>query len=351
MRFKREDLVSTAEFLVEVKIDGYEFVSYPRDRDMYTGNEIYAFVQRRSADEHAKVNGDWYVEPLAPFLKTMIQTLNENKTAQIVETGHYYHLNNQKNMNENNLAFLKNKLEKMDFPVSVLDKLEKEINVKDQKSDVNIAHEMTRGNDVVKYDLQFRKSDTSDMYFFNNYKATLDTGNAATDKSQDFRIRNGNNIGADEAFNLVAGRAVQKSMVNGDGDNYLAWLKIDFSQKDNYGNNKVEQFHDRYGYNLEKALDRFPIAELAKPEEKADLVASLKAGNSTAVTMVKDGKEAVLFIEANPRLRTINIKDEKGASVRRDQLEIKDTSKSKAVAENQGQEKGQNSRKRQGLSV
>lgn len=351
MRFRRDNLVSTAEFLVDVKIDGYEFVSYPRDRDMYTGNEIYAFVERRSADKHARENGDWYVEPLAPFLRNMIEALKDNKLVEIVETGHYYHLNNQKNMNENNLAFLKNKLEKMDFPVAVLDKLEKEIDVKDQKTEIKIGHEMNRGNETVNYELNFKQSDTTDMYFFNSYKATLNTGNEANDKSQDFRIRNGNNVGADEAFNLVAGRAVQKSMVNSDGDNYLAWLKIDFSQKDNYGNNKVEQFHDRYGYNLEKALDKFPIAELGKPEEKAELLASLKAGNSTAVTMTKEGKEAVLFIEANPRLRTINIKDEKGVSVRRDQLEIRDKSQSQKIVENQGQEKGQNSRKKQGLSV
>lgn len=189
------------------------------------------------------------------------------------------------------------------------------------------------------------------MYFFNSYKATLNTGDAAYDKSQDFRIRNGNNIGADEAFNLVAGRAVNKSMVNGDGDTYHAWLKVDFSQKDNYGNNKVDQFHERYGYDLEKAVNKFPISELAKPEYKAELLTSLKAGNSTAVTMIKDGKEALLFVEANPRLRTINIKDEKGVSVKRDTLETKDKSHSQQTGENQGQEKSQRSSRKQGLSV
>ena len=250
-------------------------------------------------------------------------------------------------MNENNLEFLKNTLERMDFPAEVGAKLAKEVET--QKPEIKLGHEVNRGNETVAFDLNFRKSDTSDMYFFNSYQATLKAGNETFDKTQEFRIRNGNNMGMDEAFNLVAGRAVQKSMVNGDGDAYQAWLKVDFSQKDNYGNHKVDQFSERYGYNLEKALDKFPIAELSKQEERKDLLESLKAGNSTAVSFTKDGKEFLLFVEANPRLRTINIKDENGVSVRRDQLEIKDQSKSAKIAETKDQ--SQKSNKKQGLSV
>lgn len=250
-------------------------------------------------------------------------------------------------MNENNLEFLKNTLERMDFPAEVGNKLAKEVET--QKPEIKLGHEVNRNNETVQFDLNFRKSDTSDMYFFNSYQATLKTGNEAHDKSQEFRIRNGNNMGMDEAFNLVAGRAVQKSMVNGDGDAYQAWLKVDFSQKDGYGNHKVDQFSERYGYNLEKALDKFPIAELGNTESRKELLESLKAGNSTAVSFTKDGKEALLFVEANPRLRTINIKDEQGVSVRRDQLEIKDQSKSAKIAETKDQ--SQKSSKKQGLSI
>ncbi|ETZ19202.1 hypothetical protein [Pedobacter sp. V48] len=252
-------------------------------------------------------------------------------------------------MNENNLEFLKNSLDRLDFPAEVGNRLAKEVET--QKPEIQLTHEVNRNNETVQFDLNFRKSNTSDMYFFNGYQATLKTGHDAQDKTQEFRMRSGNNVGADEAFNLVAGRAVQKSMVNGDGDAYQAWLKVDFSQKDNYGNHKMDQFSERYGYNLEKALDKFPIAELGRPEERKDLLESLKAGNSIAVSFTKEGKEALLFVEANPRLRTINIKDEKGVSVRRDQLEIKDKSQSAKIAENKGQDQSQKAGKKQGLSV
>ncbi|ETZ19153.1 hypothetical protein [Pedobacter sp. V48] len=63
----------------------------------------------------------------------------------------------------------------------------------------------------------------------------------------------------------------------------------------------------------------------------------------------KDGKEPLLFMEANLSLRTININDEKGVSVRWDQPQIKDQIKSVPLAETKDQ--SQKSCKKQGLSV
>lgn len=253
-------------------------------------------------------------------------------------------------MSDTNLNYLRSNLNRVGFPDEVLQKMEAQL--KTGAKEFKVDHEIGKQNgELVQYELKFKKSNETNNYFFNSYTATLKTGVEDRDKTQNFNIRNGNNIHMDEAFNLAAGRTVQKSMVNADGDTYQAWLKVDFSQKDKYDNYKVDQFHERYGYNLEKALDKFPIAELAKPEEKAGLVASLKAGNLAAVTITKDGKDTLLFIEANPRLRTINIKDEKGVSVRRDQLEKKDQGQSQRIGENQGQRNSQSGRQRQGLSV
>lgn len=83
----------------------------------------------------------------------------------------------------------------------------------------------------------------------------------------------------------------------------------------------------------------------------ADLLSSLKVGNLNTVAVTKDGKDTLMFIEANPRLRTINIKDEKGVSLRRDELETKDMSQRQKLGESQGQKNNQSGRKKQGLSV
>jgi hypothetical protein len=53
-------------------------------------------------------------------------------------------------------------------------------------------------------------------------------------------------------------------------------------------------------------------AKFITPPSSLQLMASLKKGNMQQVTMDVDGKETKMYIEANPRFRTLNIKDELG---------------------------------------
>jgi hypothetical protein len=254
-------------------------------------------------------------------------------------------------MNENNLEYNKNLLEKLGFGKALHDPLEKFII--QQQPEIKLSHEATHFKDNVEYTLHFRKSDSTDMYFFNRYEATLKSNDEAFNRTQSFQIRNGNNITAQESFNLVAGRAINKEMFTGNGDRYEAWLKLDFSQKDKYGNYEVQQFHQNYGYDLDKALGKFPIKELANEDQKGQLTASLKKGNMQQVTMDIDGKETKMYIEANPRFRTLNIKDELGNTVKRDRVEKKDQTKTQKLDEALTKDKTQSQKqgKSKGLSV
>jgi len=254
-------------------------------------------------------------------------------------------------VNENNLAYNKNLLEKLGFGKALHDPLEKFII--QQQPEIKLSHEATHFKDNVEYTLHFRKSDITDMYFFNRYEATLKSNDEAFNRTQSFQIRNGNNITAQESFNLVAGRSVNKELFTASGDRYKAWLKLDFSQKDKYGNYEVQQFHQNYGYDLDKALNRFPIKELADAEQKGQLEASLKKGNMQQVTMDVDGKETKMYIEANPRFRTLNIRDELGNTVKRDRVEKKDLSKSNKLDEALNKDKTQSQKqgKSKGMSV
>jgi hypothetical protein len=254
-------------------------------------------------------------------------------------------------MNENNLAYNKNLLEKLGFGKVLHDPLEKF--VIQQQPEIKLTHEATHFKDNVEYTLHFRKSDTTDMYFFNKYEAKLKTSDAAYDRTQSFQIRNGNNITAQESFNLVSGRAVNKEMFTGNGDRYEAWLKLDFSKQDKYGNNEVTQFHQNYGYDLDKALNKFPIKELADEKQKEQLMASLKKGNLQQVTIDKDGKETKMYVEANPRFRTLNIKDELGNTVMREKVQKKDTTQTQKLDQALSKDKTQSQKagKSKGLKV
>ncbi|MBE7170400.1 MAG: hypothetical protein INR73_07415 [Williamsia sp.] len=190
--------------------------------------------------------------------------------------------------------------------------------------------------------LNFRKSETSDMYFFNNYRASMER-NDGTKPEQTFYLNKGKGITAKEAFNLLDGRAVHKDLVTKEGQPYKAWLQLNPEEKEKNGNMKVEQIHEKYGYDLKQAVAKFPVAEL-KDTEKADkLMASLQKGNVQSVTLEKDGASHKMFMEADPRYKTVKLYDEHMKLITKEALSayqsVGKEAASKAVKQEAGQDK------------
>lgn len=95
--------------------------------------------------------------------------------------------------------------------------------------------------------LNFRKSESSDMYFFNSYHASMKRNNG--DKmEQTFYLNKGKGITAKEAFNLLDGRAVHKDLMTKDDQPYKAWIQLDPEIKDKNNNADVKQYHEKYGF-------------------------------------------------------------------------------------------------------
>ncbi|WP_162055588.1 hypothetical protein [Pontibacter pamirensis] len=82
----------------------------------------------------------------------------------------------------------------------------------------------------------------------------------------------------------------------------------------------MRQFHENYGYDLEKTLKQFAIRELEDPQQKERLLRSLGRGNLQQVTALQDGQEAKRFIEASPQYKTINVFDEHMKPVKRETI-------------------------------
>jgi hypothetical protein len=146
--------------------------------------------------------------------------------------------------------------------------------------------------------LYFRKSDKSDMYFFNKYEAELKNEEKGLKRSQTFYITKGSGITSKEAFNLLEGRSVNKDFFNQDGEKYNAWVQLNFESKDKYGN-----------YDLEKTLENYPIKDMILEESRKILMASLRKGNLQSVIVEKEGRPELVFIEANPKFKSINMYD------------------------------------------
>lgn len=217
-------------------------------------------------------------------------------------------------MNEQNVQFLKDRLFFLGFGDKLNAELEKKIEQQQEKFNLNIQGEFQANGmkNVVDYVLDFSKSKQNDMYFINNYTASLKNETPEKERSQKFYLNNGSGVTAKEAFNLLEGRAVYKNnLVNRDGEKYKAWLQLNLSEKDDKGNHKVQQYHQAWRYDLDKNLGKHPIKELDNATQREQLIKSLEKGNIPQVTFLRDDKEEKMLLEANPKDRNLIVYDEK----------------------------------------
>jgi hypothetical protein len=212
-------------------------------------------------------------------------------------------------MNQKNFEYLKDGLKYLGFGEGLNNKLAEELASGKPEFQLNTVNEY--GRDKVNYKLDFRKSDQSDMYFFNKYTANFKPEGDSPEKTQAFYIKKNAGITAKEAYNLLNGRSVNKDLTNAEGQPYNAWLQIDFAQQDDKGNHKFKMIHQAYGFDLSKELSKHPIKELNEPVTKERLMQSLERGNLHQVTFTKADREDKMFIEANPQFKTLNVFDER----------------------------------------
>jgi hypothetical protein len=220
-------------------------------------------------------------------------------------------------MNEQNVNYLKEQVKYMGFGEKLHAELEQRI-VKG-KPEFQLLFQATVNQKPFEAVLNFRKSDNSDMYFFNSYTAKLDK-NDNKSVEQTYYINKGKGLTTKEAYNLLDGRAVFKELTNKEEQPYNAWLQLDFKNKEKHGNYILKQYHEHYDYDLAKSLSGLPIKELQTDTQRMELVKSLEKGNLQAVTVEHGGRQQKIFIEANPQYKTINLYDGQMYRLKKDDL-------------------------------
>lgn len=210
-------------------------------------------------------------------------------------------------MNQQNYEYLKEQVKFTGFGDALENDLKQKL--EQQLPEFMLAHQAKFGSDTILATLHFKKSDKSDMYFFNRFEVNFKPEQATEMMELSFYINKGHNITLKEAYNLINGRAVNKDFISKEGEPYNAWLQIDFKQTDERGNFIMRHFHQNYGYDLEQALAKHPIKELESEQDKSRLLDSLKRGNRQSVTFLQNGSEQKHFVEANPRFKSLNVYD------------------------------------------
>ncbi|HEU5365457.1 MAG TPA: hypothetical protein VFU62_07990 [Hanamia sp.] len=289
----------------------YNEISYCLEQgDMYffkTSDEAHEFSNNNISeyDNFRVIHADSIVELLKqiPYGKIFEEIINSSQKKFI--------------MNEQNFGYLKDNIKYLGFGEKQHDELEK--NLSEGKESFQMAFKTEVNKKPFEAVLQFRKSENSDMYFLNNYYASLERTNG--DKmEQTFFLNKGKGVTAKEAYNLLEGRAVFKELTNKAGEPYQAWIQLDFENKDKNNNNEVKQYHENYGYDLRTAVGKYAVQELDGGEKEKSLMHSLQKGNVQSVTIDKDGVPQKMFIEANPQFKTVTLYDEHLKRVQKEDL-------------------------------
>ena len=229
-------------------------------------------------------------------------------------------------MNQENFDYLKNQVKFTGFGEGLENELK--ANIEKQQSTFQLQYAHKFGNDETVSTLNFRKSDTQDMYFFNNYHLSLQQAGNKEPLKQTFYVGKDNTFTLKEGYNLLAGRAVNKDLVNKEQEGYNSWVQLNFKETDNSGNYKLKHFTEAYGFDLKGALEKLPIKEMAVPEDRAKLIESLEKGNRQSATFLSNGQEQKRFIEANPQYKSITVYDGNMKRIRNDQKEGESSSQS-----------------------
>jgi hypothetical protein len=212
-----------------------------------------------------------------------------------------------------NYEFLTEKLKYTGFEDRLNAQLKEEI--KAGKESFTLGPTLDIEGKKMDVDLYFKQSGISDRYFFNKFDASLRNENPDLE-SKKYTFYQNQGITAKEPFNLLEGRAVFKSLLDLDKEPYKAWLQLDLSKKDENKNFPVQQYHEKYGFNLEETLRKFPIRELNDQTKTEWMLKSLQKGNTYPVEIQRKGLDEVMFIEANPKFKSINVYDLTMSSVK-----------------------------------
>lgn len=217
-------------------------------------------------------------------------------------------------MTQKNLEFLQKQLKDAGFNESIFPELEK--NMSEGKENFELRDKVSFGKDEIAATLHFARSkqEGSDMYFFNRYDANLK--NQSVNTTQTFFINNkGQSIDLAEAKNLLNGRSVYKELTPKDGDKYRAWLKLDFSERDEHNNAAMRYYNRGYGFDLKEAVGRLQLKEMGNPAEMEQLYKALQQGELVNATLIKGGKEIPIELTTDPKHHTLKMWDKDGVSL------------------------------------
>ena len=332
---KKDLPAEVLSLLLIKKSEGFEFVTYHEEAGLIGSSSLTFFKDEFDAmqycyDQTTDLDSEAYMD-----------------LADAVDNIKF------KIMNEMNEGYICNQVLYSGFGESKHEEIKAKM--RENAGDFTVDVQQTYGSDLVDARLHFGKSKTQDFYFFNKFDLTVHSEERpGADLRNTFFNNKTYNYTAKEAYNMLAGeRAVYKEKATKEGEKYSTWDVLNTTDRDQYGNYPITTYGDRYGFDLEKELNRLPLK--VKGDDLEQLLDGIKRGNRMYTKMELGESTEGFYLIANPKKRTVEVYDQKGESVtnsRRYELERRQK-ESNVLKENNAKKENQNqgTRKRNGKKV
>lgn len=314
----------TAHYQYNVDSGAKEYIWHP----IHSLRDVVSLEQHMFAMYHPSVN------QLKLYDDCLMEAKPQDCTVSVYPAHfNYYdsiHIQNSQIMNIENLEYLKETLKYAGFNDKLNNALEQ--NITAQLPDFKLQHsEQMPNKDVVSYTLDFKRGNKDEHYFYNRLEATLKKpGEHEAGITQSFYANQ--NITANEAYNLLDGRAVNKTYHKYEKDEegksqrtdqtYNTWLQTDFSKKDQYGNFELNRYGENYGFDIKKAVSDIGFKEMQDPDLSDRFIRQLKKGNLTEGTIERNGVEEKVSVAANPEFRNVKVYDKDMKRIELDELKL-----------------------------
>jgi hypothetical protein len=169
--------------------------------------------------------------------------------------------------------------------------------------------------DRMDFSLSFTKNQSGD-YQFDGFKAVLASEqNANGNRQHNFPTDSNTVTTAEQAYNLLAGRAVQFELKGGDQPSQTVWKQFDLNDKDNSGIYRMKEFQATYGYDLRLVISKLPIENDLSNAGVEKIVASLASGNRETISVKSQSGNQQFMIEANPQFKSLNVFNAQGKKI------------------------------------
>jgi hypothetical protein len=240
-------------------------------------------------------------------------------------------------MDMNNLEYLQKTLDYLGFGTRLHEVLESSVYRQLDKFSLGISQRYIAGEfrsdpgkqtDATHFELNFSKAKEGEVYFLNSYDVVLKRYNSPEPIAQRFELERDNRITALQSYKLLCGLSLEKEIFvknkagieGAEREKVPVWFSLDLSVTNNSGNHPLNRFYPGYGYDLEKAIEKYPFVEAKDQEKKEALTRALRYGNLIELSLRVDEKEQQVYVAANPKLKTLDIYTKDMVRVRDNQI-------------------------------